>query len=240
MENLNEMLNDKENYKNYIAGSVKTVDKNSLIVGLCQGKDVLDIGCIDHSYKTALELGENWIHRRIKDVAKSLTGLDLLEEDAKILNGHGYNIIAGDAENFNFDRKYDVIVAGDLIEHLSNIGLFLQCVKHHMHEDSVFIVTTPNPFCIEQIMHAIFQKRTVVNNQHSVWLDPVVMWQLMRREGFEIVNFFWVDTRFKNHVWTTRFSPIVNRLIEFIVRKVPLCRRDFALSLKRETEVKTK
>ncbi len=63
--------------------------KDDFIVDVCRGKNVLDMGCIDHSWEIAVGLGENWLHHRISKVAKSVVGLDLLEADAKILNQRG-------------------------------------------------------------------------------------------------------------------------------------------------------
>ncbi len=232
MPNVGGQFECRDEFAAFIAKASESIDKSKLIVDVCRGKDVLDIGCIDHSYTTALELGEEWLHRKITQSSKSTIGLDILKADAEVLNGLGYNIVVGDAERFSIGRTFDAIVGGDIIEHLSNIGLFLDCVRMHMHAESQFIVTTPNPFNFEQVMQAVFNRQVVVNKQHTVWLDPVVMWQLLNRHGFAIVDFRWIDTRFRNYVWSTRWSRIVNRLIDAAHARVPLLRRDFAIIAK--------
>lgn len=209
----------------------KEIDKNEFIVSKCSGKSVLDLGCIDHSYLVALSLGDKWLHKQICSVATKVTGLDILAEDATELNKHGYNIVVGNAENFDLLEKFDVIVAGDLIEHLSNIGLFLRAVKRHMHKDSIFIFTTPNPFNFEQTVSAIFQNVIHVNEQHAVWLNPNVCWELVRRENFKITDFRWIDTRFGFWLDKPFWRLFINRFSRFIMRRHPLCKRDFALVL---------
>ncbi|MFH1727679.1 MAG: methyltransferase domain-containing protein [Pseudomonadota bacterium] len=226
---------DKAEYIKHLSNSKKLVSKTDLIYELCKDKDVLDIGCIDHNYKTALDLGDNWLHKQLKKASKSIIGLDILKEDSIFLNKMGYNIIQGNAEAFNLNRKFDVIVAGDLIEHLSNIGSFLQCVANHMHSDSVFIITSPNPFNIEQAILAIYKNDISVNDEHTCWLDPRVIYETISRTNLKITAFYWVDTRFK--ILLDRnilFKYILNFISEIIMNIRPICRRDYAILLKKK------
>lgn len=211
-----------------------TVDKMDFIVDRCRGKDVLDLGCINHSWETAVALGDNWLHHRISRVASSVVGLDLLEADAKILSQRGYDIRAGNAESFHLGKTFDVIIAGDLIEHLADLSRFLGCVREHMRPDSIFVVTTPNAFNVEQLFRIIALNRTVVNAQHSAWFEPNVAWELFGRVGMEIVDFRWTDTRYR---LGATFGPRVQALLalplDFARWWRPLLRRDFALVLRR-------
>lgn len=213
----------------------KTVRKEELISGLCHGKEVLDIGCIDHSYRTALDLGDDWLHGKIKGVAEKVTGLDILAEDAAVLNGLGFDIIVADAENFDTGKKYDVINAGDIIEHLSNIGSFLDCVGRHLKDNGIAIITTPNPFNIEQFCSILFSDSVVVNDQHTVWMDPMVFWQMATRHGFEVTEFFWIETRFKILREPQRGRIIRHAVVPFaelLMKWRPLFRRDCCFVIK--------
>lgn len=228
--NLESKFPNKLTFLRYITHLSKdSVDKNELITMLCRNKKVLDIGCIDHSAETAIQLGEKWLHKGIKNVASELTGLDVLEEDISILNNLEYNIIFGDAEDFHLQKTYEVIVAGDIIEHLSNIGFFLRCVKEHMDNESLFIFTTPNPFNIEQSMSAIFNKYIYAHSQHTCWLSPQVCWELLRREKLKIIDFYWIETRFQFSVKKTVFKNQINHLSRYLLQKNALLRRDFAV-----------
>ena len=125
------VFKNRKDFIRYASGYKGQVSKDDLIVDLCRDKIVLDLGCIDHSAQRALTLGERWLHRRIKDVARDLLGVDMLSEDAQKLNQLGYKIIAEDVTRMNLGRHFDVIVAGDLIEHVSNVGMFLDCVANY-------------------------------------------------------------------------------------------------------------
>lgn len=179
----------------HAAGSQRDVrPKSEFIVERCRGRSVLDIGCINHSAANAITLGDDWLHRRIKDAAASVTGLDTLAEDAAVLNGRGYDITVADAQDFDLGRTFDVVVAADLIEHLTDIGGFLRSVQRHMTQGSSLILTTPNPFGFEQMMQVLLRGRAVVNAEHTVWLDPGVAFALLQREGLEVSAFQWIDS----------------------------------------------
>jgi 2-polyprenyl-3-methyl-5-hydroxy-6-metoxy-1,4-benzoquinol methylase len=226
-------FSDLKEFTRYSYEQKEIVPKNEFILNLCKNKSVLDLGCIDHSYTTALELGENWLHSQIRGVSSHLVGVDLLKEDAEELNKLGYNIEVVDVENFDLNHKFDVIVAGDLIEHLSNIGMFLNCVSRHMRPDSIFVATTPNPFNVELFFSGLFRNKLRVNREHSVWIDPVVMYQLVSRSPLRIVDFKWVDTRFKLRIPGKGLLPrVVNTATNFIIKKKPILRPYFAVILK--------
>lgn len=223
---------DRETYVAHVRSRRPIVPKDAYILELCAHRSVLDIGCIDHSYEVALELGEDWLHARIATVADSVVGLDLLEADAAELNGRGYDIVIADAEDFDLGREFDVIVAGDLIEHLSNPGRFLEAAARHMGPDSRLVVTTPNPFNVEQFFQAAFRNQVMVNPEHAAWLDPEVMYELVSRSSLRIVGFEWVDTRFRFVLRGGRvLRRIVNPLASEIMRRRPLLRRDYAVTL---------
>ena len=234
-------FSNKREFINYYTNLEDIISKEELILDLCKNKKVLDLGCIDHSFQTAQDLGDEWLHKRIANVSNKTTGLDILEKDAIQLNKIGFDIEIANVESFDLNKTFDVIVAADLIEHLSNVGLFLNCVKKHMNKNSYFIITTPNPFNIEQIMLAIFHNIIIVNDEHTMWIDPRVMWETINRGGLSIIDFHWVDTRFHFPVRYKKkllgikfnFSKIINYFSKYIMEKRAICRRDYAIIIKR-------
>jgi len=229
-------IKSRDEYMKIVSSCKDLIKKEQLISELCKGKDVLDIGCIDHSFETALALGDDWLHKCIKAVSRSIIGMDILGEDIRKLNEKGFNIINANAESFDLNRTFDVIIAGDLIEHLSNIGLFLTSVRKHMHSHSVCVITTPNPFNIEQSMKAIFENHISVNREHTTWLDPVVMYETVIRSGLEIVDFRWIETRFKIQVHRIPYKYFANFLSNIIMKKRPICRRDYAVIVRKAVQ----
>jgi len=225
-------LRHRDTYVRYLRQSDAIVPKDDFIVELARGRRVLDLGCIDHSAETALALGDEWLHARIRSVAEEVVGIDMLQDDADILNAGGYDIRVADVETLDLGEQFDLVVAGDLIEHLSNVGRFLEAVSHHMHDRAAFVVTTPNPFNAEQFCQAVFRNQVMVNPQHTAWIDPHVMHELVSRSPFEIVDFRWIDTRFHFRLKGGRVvRRIVNPLADRVMRRRPLLRRDYAVVL---------
>jgi len=215
---------DRAAYRAACGSTSAVVDKNDLIVDACRGKAVLDIGCIDHSAQTALELGDRWLHSQIREVSAGLVGLDLLADEAALLNERGFHIEVGDAQHFDLGRIFDVIVAGDVIEHVENPGCLLESARRHLAPNGSLIITTPNPFNVEQFGLGLRRNRVALNDQHVAWYDPRVLYELVTRCGFDVTHFQWIDTRF--HLVR---QPVLHWVNERVMRRRPVLRRDFAV-----------
>ena len=81
------------------------VERVSFIAGLCRGRRVLDIGCLD---ETALlkQDTSHWLHRRIGDVAKEVVGIDSsdsLSHDG-LVTGPSSRILKGNGVDLDLDQ----------------------------------------------------------------------------------------------------------------------------------------
>jgi 2-polyprenyl-3-methyl-5-hydroxy-6-metoxy-1,4-benzoquinol methylase len=83
-------------------------------------------------------------------------------------------------------KEYDVIMAGELIEHLSNPGLFLERIKVHLKKTGVFIVTTPNAFSIRNVLRSLLLGWVPTNREHVSWYCIKTLSFLLKRHGFTI------------------------------------------------------
>src|SRR5207247_1682017 len=81
----------------------------------------------------------------------------------------------------------------DLIEHLSNPGGFLECVKRHLREDGVLCLVTPNAFSLNSAFKTLLGMRVNINPEHTCWHDRNTLRQLLARHGFAIVEEYWQD-----------------------------------------------
>lgn len=154
-------------------------------VSHCNGKDVLDLGCVQHNpenYKS-----KYWLHKAITRVANSVDGLDLYEEGVAYLKSKGYAIFVGNAETFKLEKTYDVIIAGDLIEHLGNLSGFLHSCKSHLRRGGKLLISTPNPWYWRFVFKAVlFAGRVKPNPEHTLWMCPTVLEQLLARHDMKV------------------------------------------------------
>lgn len=102
--------------------------------GAGKKQDILDIGCNDG------ELME------VYSKYGSVLGVDLNLEGIKECKNKGLNCISCDFFNLpnSYFGKFDVIVAGDIIEHIFETDLFLQKIYSFLTSDGKLLLTTPN------------------------------------------------------------------------------------------------
>ena len=144
----------------------------------CRGKDVLDVGCVgggvSHDHPC-------WLHGKIKQHARSVLGIDINLREVRKLQRLGYNVEYANAEGFSIKRKFDVIVAGELIGNLSNPGLFLDCARRHLRKNGRLVLTVTNARHFYGFMD--------VDVGSSVQLyNFTVLKRLLKRHGFEIIQ----------------------------------------------------
>lgn len=162
------------------------VDKITFIQDVCRGKEVLDLGCIRHNAEFATK-DPRWIHQKIRDVAITVVGIDYLEEEVNKLKKMGYDVRFGDVTKpLSLNDQFDVIVAGDLIEHLTNFEGFFENCARLLKKGGVLIISTPNPFFSDEFHYVAYKRNFLINPEHTCWIDPQALSQLASRFGFQI------------------------------------------------------
>ncbi len=191
-------------------------------MALCRNKVVLDIGCVDH--KALTEKNPFWLHKLIQSVAKEVTGVDMAKEEVKKLSSKGYNIVAGNAETFKLNKKFDVIVAGELIEHVSNAGLFIENIKKHLKTDGKIALSTPNAFGIRTVLRNLLFGKIIPNKNHSCYYDYYTLKQLAERFDLKILSvYYYFDPKTNWQYFVERFFSFFRKVyapqLLFILKK---------------------
>lgn len=165
------------------------------------GLDVLDIGCVEHdpnNYRS-----KYYIHKALVERANLVVGIDLSEKGVKHLQTLGFNAVHADAQHFKLGRRFDIIFAGDIIEHLEDFSGFLKSCKAHLKPGGQIRISTPNPWYWKNIIKAIINVEVNNNPEHTCWLCPRTFRQLISRHGL-------VPTmlRFGSRYWSDRLMPL--------------------------------
>jgi 2-polyprenyl-3-methyl-5-hydroxy-6-metoxy-1,4-benzoquinol methylase len=193
--------------------------KDTLLSELCRGKDVLNLGCVNHTLEAVQR--PNWQHGKLAGVAKSILGLDYEKEAVDSLSKQGYNVRYADAQNFDlrseFPKGFQVIVASEIIEHLNNPGNFLECARKHLADESIFIITTPHAYGVAFFMEILIFGEEKINDDHTMTFSRKNLTHLLKRHQLEVVDFFWLtqDTS-KIHVHKTIGLNILAKLFFWI------------------------
>lgn len=158
-------------------------NKKELIASTISTQDiVLDVGFFGQGVDSAKP---NWVHRLLKQQAKDVYGLDLAFDTALFPNDH---YLKASAEQFSFDQKFNVIFAGDIIEHLSNPGLFLDSCAKHLLDDGRLLITTPNCFNLFNLAEKISKGEPTVNKDHTCYFNSKTLKQLLEKNGWEVIQ----------------------------------------------------
>lgn len=161
-------------------------DRYNMISNLCRGKRVLDVGCIDHDLSNRQK--SIWIHKLLHECAASVTGLDYDAKNVDQLNREGYTAVCADATNFDLGQIFDVVVAGELIEHLANPAGFLACTKKHLALNGLLILTTPNAQGLMYCLQNLILGHELENPDHVCFYTPRTLASLLRKCGFEMIK----------------------------------------------------
>ncbi len=119
-------------YRNTSLRHDQRLVRDAIIRNFSSGS-VLDVGCFDGALLSSL--GEGF----------QLFGIEASKDAKKICKDCGIEIIADNAEALlSSDRKYDVICAVDVIEHLIHPHLFIKDVVARLNPNGIVIISTGN------------------------------------------------------------------------------------------------
>jgi len=168
--------------KKIITNKVKY--RNDFLFDKIKNKKILDIGCIGHKIKHFNS--DSSLHSFLKKHSKKVTGMDYLKKEVSILRKKGHDVIYGNAEDFDFKQKYELIIAGELIEHLNNPGNFLKSAKRSIKKNGSIIITTPNTFSFRNLIFSLLFVDPPVNSEHTMYFDPITLKRLIENNGLKI------------------------------------------------------
>lgn len=169
-------------------------EKIKFFIRFTRNRSVLDLGSVDHFEGNWRS--KYWLFKALLENSSELTGLDYYEDGVVALQKQGFNIIHGDAQGFDLGKKFDVITAGDLIEHLPNLDGFINSIKSSLKDDGMLVLSTPNPWCWKYMGYHILRKRLDrVNKEHVSWFCIQTLANLFERYGFSLVNYEYCSRR---------------------------------------------
>jgi SAM-dependent methyltransferase len=111
-------------------------DKWAAIVPLCEGRRVLDVGCVgDYDALEDLRLGSHVHLRTVADVV----GIDISQAGAAFLNSLGCDCRILNATRIAdlLPEQFEVVLLGDILEHMPDPACFLSQVSRVLAQRGV-------------------------------------------------------------------------------------------------------
>jgi len=145
------------------------------------GGRVLDIGAAGNAVTIN---DEDWLHRKLDQQADEVVGVDTDRQGVSQMRAHGYDAVHGDAQALAaVEGPFDVVVAAEVIEHLSAPGELFESVGDVLSPDGRLVVSTPNPWALVYIRRAVTGTEPA-DPAHTCWLDRETLLTLADRQGF--------------------------------------------------------
>lgn len=181
-------------------------------------KSVLDLGCVEH--EATIESKKNWwLHGLIKNKAKKVLGVDYDKDAVADLTAKGYNVLVGNVESLDLNETFDVVMAGELFEHLTNHRSFLDSVKRHLNKDGVFVASMPNANSLNYFMQTIVYGHEVDAWDHSAFFTPTTLSVMLKKCGFKPIEIivYQPDEIFHHETFLRRFLAYsFNKIQQFV------------------------
>jgi hypothetical protein len=168
------------------------VDRVDFLCGYTRRKAVIDLGFVDEARMSSKrELG-TWLHEKIAQGARQTIGIDADEAGVELARELGYAAYAADCESreslerLGLERS-EVVLAGELIEHLDRPGAFLEAVDVLLAHEGSLVITTPNACSITNVIGSL-TRRELVNPDHVGWYSWHTLRTLLGRHGWQIIE----------------------------------------------------
>lgn len=145
-----------------------------------EGRTVLDLGAARGSEY------DDWLHGLITEVAADCVALDLDAEGIELLRELGMAGHVGSASDFNLDSTYDVVLAGELIEHLVDFEGFFESVRRHLEPGGRLVLTTPNAFGVSNFVYRLGGRTAPINPDHTCWFCADTLRRMLDKAGYQV------------------------------------------------------
>lgn len=163
--------------------------RDNYLVNICRGKKVLHIGACDAPYTLQKFKNNLLLHTKLSKVSREILGIDIDKDAIEFLSQEGYdNIVYYNMDNLgDLEFKPEVIVFGETIEHLTNLGCALENIKKITNDECELLISTPNAFYIMNFFNSI-RKKEEAHEDHKVLFSYQTLKQLLESKSFEIAE----------------------------------------------------
>lgn len=157
---------------------------------LCKNKSVLHFGCTDFPVFRP----NNNLHIQLSSLTKELTGFDIDLDGIELLRQY---VDQDYYSNYSAlgNRKYDICLIPETIEHVDNIREFLENIGKINAE--LFVITGPNCFCEEHIERNYYENGVfteIIHPDHNCWFSPYTLRNAIEKySGLKVVNIFLLE-----------------------------------------------
>ena len=194
------------------------VQRVDFIKKICVDKKVLHLGCTNYPYTRQSIDSDMLLHFELEKSARELFGFDFDQTGLDVLRAAGgKNLFRADLQKLEevaLDETFDVIVAGEMIEHLSNPGLFLQGIRRFMRPETDLVITTVNAYCAMRfLIYGLRGKggeNEPVHPDHVAYYSYKTLGLILDREDLHVKKFYFYDLGTEHRPFNRWFYNVFN------------------------------
>lgn len=169
------------------------VDRTGKLVELARGLRVVHVGFADTGCELTHRSQDQWLHSTLAASAREIVGLDISPEAVEAARSEGFEAYCvdctGPEEVAKLDLEpFDLVVAGEILEHLEAPGPFLHAMRQLSGPDGQLVLTTPNALRPQNVLLAL-GRREWVHPDHVLTFTPRTLTVLLERSGWRIDEF---------------------------------------------------
>jgi len=136
-----------------------------------------------YSCGKVLDIGFGWLSN---PYLINPVGLDIEKRDKP---SNYESVFTYDGNRFPFEDNYfDTVTAGELIEHINNVGNFLTECNRVLRTGGELIISTPNPYYISEIIYNLFPFKKELNKDHITLFSRRTLKRTLDFNGFKLVK----------------------------------------------------
>lgn len=221
-------------------GIARYAAKLDLIEELATGRQVLHLGAVGETgspLDDVLARSPRSFHASLTRVADRCIGIDTNGEAVEALTRAGIfdNLMVADAttlarEEIPLDR-IDLIVAGDIVEHVSNPGSLLENAARFAEPETLFVLTTPNALGLPSFLRYL-RGGVVDGGDHVLSFNRYSLGNLLERHGW--IPERWATchqmqaaerhggVKFRLGAWVFRHWPALGGTLLVVSRRAPV------------------
>ena len=182
-------------YQFKIQGESESLRRIELVAKLVAGKKVVHFGCVDHipliehRRKTGI-----WLHEILAKNCTDLVGVDINEQGIQYMKDAGFetynsNVVTENPPSEILSRKWDYIVAGEVLEHIDDPVMFLKSIREKYGACTErIIITVPNALSYTNFRFAL-RNIEMINTDHRFWFTPYTLIKVASQAGITVEDF---------------------------------------------------
>jgi 2-polyprenyl-3-methyl-5-hydroxy-6-metoxy-1,4-benzoquinol methylase len=201
------------------------VDRRAFIREHAAGKRVLDCGvvgltCLEDSIRVDGIFDS--LHWQVASVAAEAVGIDSaraivervqrLHPDLDVRTASVESV----ADDFAGEPPFELVILGDILEHLSNPGHALDSVRHVLRPAGEILISCPNAFGAPNYLRFLLGKYRE-GDDHVVSFTKYTLDNLLKRHGYEVVSIWTALDRCPD----SRMRKAAYRVLATLLRRVP-------------------